>query len=62
MRAHVERVLGAQITRVGGVDLAAGHIVVVFALQGHDLRFSEHRPGLGNVILPRFDVHHFTQP
>ena len=36
---------------MGGVDLAVRQIVVVLALQGHDLRFGEHRPGLGNVLL-----------
>ncbi len=49
--AHIERVLGPQIARMGGVDLAVGQIVILFALQGHHLRFGEHRPRLGNVLL-----------
>ncbi len=41
--AHIERILGSQVARMGGFDLAAGFIIELLFLKRLDLGFSQYQ-------------------
>ena len=51
--ADVERVLRTEIARVGGLDLAAGHVVLVLSLQCRNLFVAQDNAFVGDLGLKR---------
>ena len=48
--ADIEGVLATQLPRMGGLDLTAGHIVLLLAFQGGNLLLGQDLPGLGHMF------------
>ncbi len=55
-RAHVERILRAQVAGMSGIDLAAGFIIVLLLLQRRHLGLGQHQTFLGHPGLQRLQT------